>query len=179
MLLRSVGYERPASVADAVAALGTTLGPERSRGGQSLINVLKHRVAAVDLLVDINGLAELRVIGVRADGSAAIGAGCTCDELEHSDTLRTAHPEVCRVAGALVDQRVRCRGTLGGNACYNDPASNIPPLLELASSEDGSRTSVRWSADAQLDGVVGSLGPRILPAVLAGQVERVLTAVTR
>jgi len=129
MLLRSLAYLRPDTVAEAVSALA---GAEHARalaGGQSLLNVLKHRAAAVDLLVDVSRLEELRSVEVRADGSARLGAAVTYDELEHHDALRAAHPKVAEVAGGLVDQQVRCRGTIGGNVCYADPASNFPPLL--------------------------------------------------
>ncbi len=129
MLLRSVEYQRATSVQEALSGLRSR---ERARvlaGGQSLINVLKHRVAVCDLLVDVSRLAELRFIDVASDGSARIGAAVTYDELDRSRELRAAHPKVSEVAAVTVDQQVRCRGTIGGNACYNDPASNFPPLL--------------------------------------------------
>lgn len=129
MLLRSVEYLRPADVAEAVAALHDHEAARPLAGGQSLINVLKHRAADVDLLVDVGRLEELRGLDVRPDGSAEIGAAVTYDELDRSAELREAHARLCEVAAHTVDQQVRCRGTLGGNACYNDPASNFPPLL--------------------------------------------------
>jgi carbon-monoxide dehydrogenase medium subunit len=129
MLLRSVEYLRPASLAEAVQALGDGDGARVLAGGQSLVNVLKHRAAAVDLLVDVSRLEELRGVTVRDDGGAEIGAAVTYDELDRDDALRAAQPTVCEVAHGLVDQQVRCWGTIGGNACYNDPASNYPPLL--------------------------------------------------
>ena len=129
MLLRSVEYFRPASLAEAVQALQDDDGARVLAGGQSLLNVLKHRAAAVDLLVDISRLEELRTITVRPDGGAEIGAAATYDEIDRHAELRAAQPTVSLVANGLVDQQVRCRGTIGGNACYNDPGSNYPPLL--------------------------------------------------
>ncbi|MFZ0044110.1 MAG: xanthine dehydrogenase family protein subunit M [Solirubrobacteraceae bacterium] len=129
MLLRSVGYERPATLHDALAALGSSEQARVLAGGQSLINVLKHRVADCDLLVDISRLEPLEFIEVAQNGTTEIGAAVTYDELDRSTALREAHPVVANVAASTVDQQVRCRGTIGGNACYNDPSSNFPPLL--------------------------------------------------
>jgi carbon-monoxide dehydrogenase medium subunit len=129
MLLRNVDYLRPADIAEAVAALADHEGARPLAGGQSLINVLKHRAAEVELLVDVGRLEELRALDVRPDGSAEVGAAVTYEELEHSDELRGAHPKLAEVAAHTVDVQVRSRGTLGGNACYNDPSSNFPPLL--------------------------------------------------
>ena len=98
-------------------------------GGQTLLNVLKHRAASVSLLVDISRLEELRFIDIRPDGSATIGAATTYRELENSAELRAAQPIVGEVAAGTVDRQVRARGTIGGNACFADPASNYPPLL--------------------------------------------------
>jgi carbon-monoxide dehydrogenase medium subunit len=129
MLLRSIEYVRPSTVADAVAGLGSTPGARAVAGGQSLVNVNKHRVAAAELLVDISRLEELRGIEAGADGSVTIGAAVTYDELDRSDAVRRAHPKIAHVASRTVDQQVRCRGTIGGNCCYNDPSSNFPPLM--------------------------------------------------
>jgi carbon-monoxide dehydrogenase medium subunit len=129
MLLRSVEYERPTSVAEALEALASTPGARVLAGGQSLVNVLRHRVAACELLVDVSRLEELRAVEAGGDGSLRIGAAVTYDELDRSDEVRRAHPTLAAVAARTVDQQVRCRGTLGGNCCYNDPSSNFPPLL--------------------------------------------------
>ena len=146
MLLEATEYFRPANVEEAIAALRSRGSARVLAGGQTLINVLKHRVAAVELLVDVSRLAELRFIEVRPDGSATIGAATTYAELERSAELRAAHPVVCEVAAGTVDRQVRARGTIGGNACFADPASNYPPLLvaldatmEIAGA-DGART---------------------------------------
>jgi carbon-monoxide dehydrogenase medium subunit len=146
MLLAATEYVRPASLDDALAALGSSAGARVLAGGQTLINVLKHRVAEVELLVDVSRLAELRFIEVRPDSSARIGAATTYGELERSVELRAAQPVIGEVAAGAVDRQVRARGTIGGNACFADPASNYPPLLVAlgASMEiagpDGSRS---------------------------------------
>lgn len=149
MLLRSVEYVRPGSVEEAVQALAGADGARVLAGGQSLINVLKHRVAQVDLLVDVSRLDELRFVDVDADGSVELGAATTYDELDRSAELRAVHPKIAEVAAGTVDQQVRCRGTVGGNTCFNDPASNFPPL---------------WLALGATLNVAGPDGPRSVPA---------------
>ena len=129
MLLAATDYVRPDSLADAVTALAGNVNARALAGGQSLLNVLKHRAASVDLLVDISRLEELQGINAGGDGSLEIGAGVTYTELECSDAVRSSHPVVAEVAATTVDWQVRNRGTFGGNACYADPASNYPPLL--------------------------------------------------
>jgi carbon-monoxide dehydrogenase medium subunit len=128
MLLRRLRYGRPESLDEAVAMLAENPGSRPLAGGQSLLNVLKHRAAEVEAVIDVSRLEELR--GIDADdGRLEVGAACTYDQIATSDAVATAHPKVAEVAAGLVDQQVRCRGTIGGNACFNDPGSNYPPLL--------------------------------------------------
>jgi len=146
MLLAATDYVRPASLQEAIDELGSRRAARVLAGGQSLINVLKHRAASVELLVDVSRLEELRFIDVGADGSARIGAATTYRELERSAELRGAHAIIADVAAATVDRQVRARGTIGGNACFADPASNYPPLLVALGAEmevagrDGTRS---------------------------------------
>jgi carbon-monoxide dehydrogenase medium subunit len=129
MLLESVSYARPDSVAGALELLASSDSAAPLAGGQSLINVLKHRVASVELLVDISRLEELQQIQAGGDGSLEIGACVTYDELEHSEAVRSAQPLLADVAGHIEDQQIRNRGTIGGNCCLSDPTNNLPPLL--------------------------------------------------
>lgn len=129
MLLEQVAYSRPDTVAGALEALAGNDGAAPLAGGQSLVNVLKHRVASLDLLVDISRLQELRGIELRGDGSLEIGACVTYDELDHSEQVRAVHPLLADVAGHIEDQQIRDRGTIGGNCCLSDPTNNLPPLL--------------------------------------------------
>jgi carbon-monoxide dehydrogenase medium subunit len=129
MLLESVEYTRPATVDEALEALRSNDGAAPLAGGQSLINVLKNRVASVELLVDISRLEELRSISVAADGGLDIGACVTYDELDRSPDVRAGHELLANVAGRIEDQQIRHRGTIGGNCCLSDPTNNLPPLL--------------------------------------------------
>lgn len=129
MLLESVAYARPDSVAEALDLLSTSDGAAPLAGGQSLVNVLKHRVASIDVLVDISRLEELRTIEVHGDGSLEIGACVTYDELDRAEPVRAGHAILADVAAHIEDQQIRNRGTIGGNCCLSDPTNNLPPLL--------------------------------------------------
>ena len=129
MLLESVAYTRPHTVEEALAELAANDGAAVLAGGQSLLNVLKNRVASVETLVDISRLAELRGIAVGPDGSLEIGACVTYDELDRSPDVRLRHAILAEVAGHIEDQQIRNRGTIGGNCCLGDPTNNLPPLL--------------------------------------------------
>ena len=129
MLLESVEYVRAQSIDEALRELSANDGAAVLAGGQSLLNVLKNRVASVEVLVDIGELAELRTIERGADGSLEIGACVTYDELDRSADVREGHAVLAEVAGHIEDQQIRSRGTIGGNCCLGDPTNNLPPLL--------------------------------------------------
>jgi aerobic carbon-monoxide dehydrogenase medium subunit len=128
MLLREVDYARPQSVEEAVQLLSTRDNARVLAGGQSLINVMKVRVASPDLVVDIGGIPELREIR-SAGGALELGAMVTCAELIASDEVRAARPILGEVAVTIADVQVRNRGTVGGNLCSNDPTNHLPPLV--------------------------------------------------
>jgi carbon-monoxide dehydrogenase medium subunit len=107
MLLESVEYTRPQSVDEALAALRASDGAAVLAGGQSLLNVLKNRVASVELLVDISRLAELRTIARGAGGALEIGACVTYDEIDRSADVREGHSILADVAGHIEDQQIR------------------------------------------------------------------------
>ena len=98
MLLAATDYVRPRASRRRSRRCGSNAGARVLAGGQTLINVLKHRAASVELLVDVSRLEELRFIDVRADGSATIGAASTYAELERSAPLRDAQPLIGEVA---------------------------------------------------------------------------------
>ncbi len=129
MLLKEVGYYRPETIEDAMEMLRSNARARVLAGGQSLLNVMKHRIASPEVLVDLGGIPNLSYVATEDDGATRIGAMTTYDTLDNSDDLRRAHPIVAEVAGSLVDQQVRNRGTVGGNLCNSDPTSNLPPLM--------------------------------------------------
>src|SRR5437660_12111061 len=128
MLLREVEYARPASVQDALRLLSEHDGARALAGGQTLINVMKARAASPDVLVDLNGLEDLRGIDLAADGTLTLGAMVTYTEIIDSAEAR-ARPILGEVCNQIAGVQVRNRGTIGGNLCSNDPTNHLPPLL--------------------------------------------------
>jgi carbon-monoxide dehydrogenase medium subunit len=129
MLLREVEYARPETVDEAVRLLASREGARVLAGGQSLVNVMKTRVAAPEVVVDVNRIPELREIRVAEDGSLELGAMVTYDALIRSSEVRAARPSLAEVALTIADVQVRNRGTVGGNVCVNDPTNHLPPLF--------------------------------------------------
>jgi carbon-monoxide dehydrogenase medium subunit len=146
MLLAPVEYARPSSVAEAVRLLGAHDGARPLAGGQTLTNVMKARAAAPDVLVDLNGLAELRAISRTSEGGLELGAMATLTEVTRSADVAEARPIVAEVASQIADVQVRNRGTVGGNICSNDPTNHLPPLMSALGATmtilgaDGERT---------------------------------------
>jgi carbon-monoxide dehydrogenase medium subunit len=129
MLLSEVAYARPGSVEEAVGLLSAHDGARPLAGGQTLINVMKARAAAPEVLVDLADLEELRAISAAPDGSLELGAMVTCAELISSAEVNGARPILAEVAAQIADVQVRNRGTIGGNVCSSDPTNHLPPLM--------------------------------------------------
>jgi aerobic carbon-monoxide dehydrogenase medium subunit len=128
MLLREVEYARPASVEEALRLLSANDGARALAGGQTLINVMKARAASPDMLVDLDGLDELKSIDLASDGTLSLGSMVTYSALIASAEAR-ARPILGEVCAQIADVQVRNRGTVGGNVCSNDPTNHLPPLL--------------------------------------------------
>ena len=129
MLLASVEYAKPTTLEDAVRLLSAHDGARALAGGQTLTNVMKARAAAPDVLVDLNGLEELRTIARTGDGGLELGSMVTLSELIRSSEVAEARPILGEVASQIADVQVRNRGTIGGNICSNDPTNHLPPLV--------------------------------------------------
>lgn len=129
MLLREVEYARPATVEEAISLLAAHDGARPLAGGQTLVNVMKARAAAPDVLVDLADLDELRAIGFSSDGLLELGAMVTYAQLVASSEVEVARPILAEVAATIADVQVRNRGTVGGNVCVSDPTNHLPPLF--------------------------------------------------
>lgn len=122
-------YARPDSVDGALALLAER-GEDATllAGGHSLLPVMKLRLAAPELVIDIGKLAELQYIRVDGD-EVAIGAGTRHRTIEASDVLATECPMLAAVARTVGDPQVRHRGTIGGSLAHADPASDLPAAV--------------------------------------------------
>ena len=121
-------YVRPASLADALKAIGSGEEARPLAGGQTLIPTLKQRLAMPASLVDLAGIGELK--GVRRDGNAlVIGAMTTHAEVAANADVKAAIPALAHLAGHIGDPAVRSAGTIGGSIANNDPAADYPAAV--------------------------------------------------
>jgi carbon-monoxide dehydrogenase medium subunit len=122
-------YHRPKTIAEAAALL--TRHDDDARvlaGGQSLIPMMKLRLAAPQHLIDLAGIAELK--GVETTGnSLVIGATTTLHELQQSRAAIAAAPIVLEASMLIADPQVRYVGTLGGNLANGDPGNDMPAVM--------------------------------------------------
>jgi carbon-monoxide dehydrogenase medium subunit len=125
----SFDYVRADSVDAALAAL-TEHGDEAKllAGGHSLLPLMKLRLAAPSVLVDVGRLDDLRYINDAGD-HIAIGALTRHRDLEISMMLAADAPLLAHAAGHVGDPQVRHRGTLGGSLAHADPASDLPAVI--------------------------------------------------
>jgi len=129
MIPSSFEYLRVDSAEEAVALLAQH-GEDAKllAGGHSLLPLMKLRLAAPALLVDVGRLQELSY--VREEGEAiAVGALTRHRDVETSALLTQEAPLLAHVAGQVGDPQVRHRGTLGGSLAHGDPASDLPSAV--------------------------------------------------
>jgi len=128
-------YVAPASLTEAAAFLASHPGDAKLlAGGQSLIPVLKLRLASPGFLVDlgrIGGLSYIREEPAAGGkpGSIAIGAMTTYAEIKQSQLLRQKCPLLTQTVAVIADVQVRNRGTLGGSLAHADPSADMPAAI--------------------------------------------------
>jgi aerobic carbon-monoxide dehydrogenase medium subunit len=149
MIPAAFDYVRPSTVEDAVGALAGADDGKVLAGGQSLIPVLRLRLAAPALLVDLGAIAELR--GIRVDGDElVVGAMTTHAEVMASPLVAEHAPLLAQATAQVGDRQVRHRGTLGGSLAHADPAGDLPAVAQ--------------ALDARFV-IAGPSGRRTVPAV--------------
>jgi carbon-monoxide dehydrogenase medium subunit len=134
-------YVKPATVADAVKALGRA-DAKALAGGQTFIPVLKQRLNKPSVVVD---LAKLGLAGISATASAiTIGAGTLHETVGADPTVRAKIPGLADLASWIGDIAVRRRGTIGGSLANNDPAACYPAAaLALGATIKTDRRSIK------------------------------------
>src|SRR5712692_3620098 len=135
MIPAAFEYHAPTSIAEATDLLAR-LGEEAKvlSGGQSLIPLMKLRLANPHHLVDINGIPGLAFIR-EADGFLRIGALTRESELEESDLVRARYPLLHDTSKVIADPVVRNLATVGGNLAHADPANDHPAAMLAAGAE--------------------------------------------
>jgi aerobic carbon-monoxide dehydrogenase medium subunit len=97
-------------------------------GGHSLLPMMKLRLAAPEVIIDIGRLTELSGIS-RDNGELVIGATTRHADLAASELVREQAPLLAHAAGLVGDPQIRHRGTIGGSLAHADPAADLPMAL--------------------------------------------------
>jgi carbon-monoxide dehydrogenase medium subunit len=135
MIPAAFEYHAPSTIDEATALL-SKLGEDAKvlSGGQSLIPLMKLRLASPAHLVDINAIPGLS--GIReADGFLRIGALTRESDLEESEIVRTRYPLLHDTSKVIADPIVRNLATIGGNLAHGDPANDHPATMLALGAE--------------------------------------------
>jgi carbon-monoxide dehydrogenase medium subunit len=128
-------YLKPSSIEEAVQAYRQ--GGEDAKilaGGQSLLPILRLRLAYPELLIDLGGIGELT--GVTDDGDGiVIGAMTTHADLIDNELVRRHAPLIAQATETVADRQVRHRGTFGGSLAHADPAGDLPAVALALDAE--------------------------------------------
>jgi carbon-monoxide dehydrogenase medium subunit len=130
MILRPFQYAESKTMEDAVAALQT--GGEDARviaGGTALVPLMKHALLRPSLLVSIMKVPGLAEIAVTESAGLRIGGVATHWAVSHSTAVRQRSPLLAYACGRVASPTIRSMGTLGGNLCYGESASDPSPAL--------------------------------------------------
>lgn len=128
-------YFAPTTVDEALELL-TRYGDEAKilAGGQSLIPMMKLRIASPRFLIDVNGIASLS--GFRRDGDRLVlGALCRHADIAGSPIVHEHLPLMSDAANVTADVQVRNRGTIAGSLAHADPAGDWPTALRALDTE--------------------------------------------
>src|ERR1700761_7971675 len=121
-------YHRASSVDDAVALFGKGSEAKFLAGGQTLLPVMKQRLAAPSDVIDIGKIKDL--VGTEASGDTlTIKAATPYYDIMTSAEVKKAIPAIAELTAMLGDPAVRHRGTIGGSIANNDPAADYPAAL--------------------------------------------------
>jgi aerobic carbon-monoxide dehydrogenase medium subunit len=128
-------YCRPETVSEAIALLHQHgEGAKILSGGQSLIPMMKIRLARPEYIIDINRLADLQYIK-EEEGFLKIGGLTREADLEASSLIRSKYPVILDTAVLIADPQVRNLATVGGNLAHGDPANDHPATMLALGAE--------------------------------------------
>lgn len=128
-------YYAPKTVQEAIGLLDQHQGEAKVlAGGQSLIGMMKLRLAEPAALIDINRIPDLAYIR-EEDAALVIGALTRTGELGRSDLIRGRYPILSDAAAEIADPTVRNWGTVGGNVSHGDPGNDLPACMIALGAE--------------------------------------------
>lgn len=123
-------FVEPSSVAEASALLQQHGDACRVvAGGSAVVLVMRQRMIAPTHLISLAKLAHLKTISADTYGWLRIGALCRHVDVATSPLIRAQWPMLASMASRVANPQVRHQGTIGGNLCYGDPATDPPGCL--------------------------------------------------
>jgi len=124
----STTYHRPSSVDEAASLFGKGKEAKYLAGGQTLLPVMKQRLASPSDVIDLAKIKDL--VGIQPSGNGIeIKAATTHYDVAESDIVKKAIPALAYLASVIGDPAVRYRGTIGGSLANNDPAADYPAAV--------------------------------------------------
>lgn len=139
-------YESPTTVDEVLGLLSEHDDTALLAGGQSLIPLMNMRLARPEVVIDLNGVAELNRVEV-TETHVTVGAGVRIGSLESNSDVLAALPVLATAASWVAHPQIRARSTMGGTLCHADPAAEMPTIavalgaeFELHSQARGART---------------------------------------
>lgn len=135
-------YQKPANVADAVAALAADADAKAMAGGMTLIPVLKQRLNKPSTVVD---LAKTGMTGITVSATTVtIGAMTIHAAVAANAEVKAKIPGLAHLAAHIGDEQVRHRGTIGGSLANNDPSADYPAAaLALGATIKTTKRSIK------------------------------------
>lgn len=122
----------PSTVEECVAALAGGGEVKAVAGGTDLLPQMKNGLVKPATVVDLSGIAALRVLQADGGGALHVGAGVTARAAELADVVRAGFPALAEGAGVIGSHQVRNLATIGGNVCNAAPSADVsPPLVAL------------------------------------------------
>jgi aerobic carbon-monoxide dehydrogenase medium subunit len=128
MIPPSFDYVAPKTLSEAVAALGQHENAKILAGGQSLIPLMRFRLASPAVLIDLNRVEGLSYIDEK-DGWLKIGSMTRESDVEHSELVSEKYSLLADTAKVISDPIVRNLGTVGGNLANGDPGNDHPATM--------------------------------------------------
>ena len=121
-------YRKSESIDEAASMFNASEDARYLAGGMTLLPTMKQRLAAPEILIDLNGISSLRGIEKHND-VIVIGALTTHAQVAASTLVQQNIPALAGLASVIGDPQVRNRGTLGGSVANSDPAADYPAAL--------------------------------------------------
>ena len=176
MIPSAFEYHAPKTLEDALRLLERH-GDEAKvlAGGQSLLPLMKLRLAAPRYIIDIGRLRGMSYVR-EENGHIAVGALTTHAEIEASSFLQTKCPLLPETAAEIGDVQVRNRGTLGGSLAHADPAADWPAAILALNAEIIAASTAGARTIAAKDFFVDMLTTQLRPGEILSQVRVPLPA---